>query len=63
MRALRTLGVVSLGLVAAAFLSYGSWLLVTADEGDGGRQPVGVLSLIIGVLVVMPLLARSLRSR
>ncbi len=31
------------------FLAYGIWLLATADQGDGGRQPVGLL--IVGLAV------------
>jgi uncharacterized membrane protein len=45
MRALAALGVIGVGLI----LAYGIWLLETADQGDGGRQPVGLL--IVGLAV------------
>jgi hypothetical protein len=62
-RSIRVAGGIVLVVVAGTMLAYGSWLLVTADEGDGGREPVGVLSLVIGLLVVVPLLRRRSRSR
>jgi hypothetical protein len=39
---LRALAVSAVALV----LTYGIWLLVTADEGDGGREAVG--GLVVG---------------
>jgi hypothetical protein len=47
---LRALVVSALALV----LTYGVWLLVTADEGDGGREAVGglVVGFVAFVVVV-----------
>jgi hypothetical protein len=37
----------------ALILAYGIWLLATADQGDGGRQPVGLLIVGLAVPVLL----------
>jgi uncharacterized membrane protein len=49
MRALGALGVI----VVALILAYGVWLLATADQGDGGRQFVGLLIVGLAVPVLL----------
>ena len=50
-------------IIAATFLAYASWLLIAADEGDGGRELFGTVSLIIGLLALSPLVSYMVRGR
>jgi len=59
-------GVLGASLVAL-LLTYGVWLLATADQGDGGREAmgrfvVGVAALVV-VFTVAPFVIVRLRRR